>query len=115
MGAHNDSGDDVILQCLDNPQGLPSMQFNFTPIADIEMAEVNSLIGQFNSYISKENICIHFLFSDLELEYLEVSPSSLPPPDVIGVCKNPGELATVITRSTGRKVGKSLAALPPSE
>ena len=32
-------------QCLDAPQGVPNISYNFTSIADIEGVEINSLIG----------------------------------------------------------------------
>lgn len=62
--------DTEVEPCLDAPQGVPNISYNFTSIADIEGVEINSLI------------------------------------DVIGVCKQAGEVQNLISKSTSRKLSK---------
>lgn len=62
--------DTVVEECHDAAPTLPSMSFNFTPIAEIEVLPIDSII------------------------------------DVIGVCRSAGEVQTVTTKSTNKKLSK---------
>ena len=70
---------------------LPTIQYNFRPIAEIESIEPNTLIGTC-SYI-----------------FITLNDNQNATPffsDVIGVCKSIGDLTSITTKSTNRKVSK---------
>lgn len=41
------TGDSEIIPCHDAGNDIPSLQFNFIPISDIEQKEANDMIGQY--------------------------------------------------------------------
>lgn len=41
------TGDSEIIPCHDDENNIPSLQFDFIPISDIEQKQANDLIGQY--------------------------------------------------------------------
>ena len=75
-------------QCTEEAPDLPTLQYDFTSIADIESIEPNTLIG-WTTYMY---MCVH------------VTGCVTVFIDVVGVCKSAAEVSSVTLRTTSKQV-----------
>lgn len=85
------SSDTHIEECLDANDSVPTVQYNFVPIAQLANLEPQTVVGKFLKFIPQKTQISAILFIFI---------------DCIGVCREAGELFQFTAKTSGKELKK---------